>query len=174
MKAIIIGNIISFFAMLCLVASCSARDREKMYRFQLYETVLCTVASLFFGSYSGLSTQFIAIYRNWKVYKKRYTFLDMILSAVLIVIIGLIVNNRGLIGLIPIVATIELTLCNYYLKNPNAIHFSILLNTAMWMVYSLFIFDFSSVAGQIISISAGIYSSYRVWRNTRRAGELSV
>ena len=169
MKSIIIGNMISFCAMLCLVTSCYARDRDRMYRFQLFETVLCTIASLFFGSYSGLSTQFIAIYRNWRVYKKRYTFWDMIVSAILIVVIGLWVNNRGWIGLIPIVATIELTLLNFYLKNENAIHISIMVNTMLWMVYSFAIFDFASVLGQVLSISAGLISSYRGWKKARAA-----
>ena len=60
------------------------------------------------------------------------------------VVFGVWANNRGLIGLIPVVATVEYTICCHYVKEIKAVKCSIFVNTFLWVFYSFAIMDFST------------------------------
>ena len=53
---LIIGNSISFVAALFMAASCCVNDRHRVFLLQAVECALLCVASIFFGSWSGITT----------------------------------------------------------------------------------------------------------------------
>jgi len=75
----------------------------------------------------------------------------------MVVVIGLYVNNRGFLGLLPIAATVELTFANYYAKDISLIKTSVLFNTVLWSIYSFLIWDFAAgISEALISILGGV------------------
>ena len=113
---IIIGNIISFFASLALVLSCIVNDKREAYKFQVIEALILTVSSAFFLSWTGILTMLIAAGRNYLVMNDRLSSKLAIMFIIITIIICPIINTMGLIGLLPMIGIIQLTICNYYLK----------------------------------------------------------
>ena len=77
----------------------------------------------------------------------------MVICTVLTVGIGVAVNNRGLIGLIPVAATVQLTLCNYFVKSLRGVKWSFLVNVILWTIYSYCILDIAyGTASAVIAV----------------------
>ena len=69
---LLIGNGISLIASIFLAISSCARERKNIYLFQILETGTYCVSSVFFKSWSGLSTLILSLIRNILVYTKHF------------------------------------------------------------------------------------------------------
>ena len=159
---IVIGNLISFLASIWLVMSCWVNTKKKAYFFQVLEAVTLCVSSVFFQAWTELSTLTLSAVRNALVMTDRYNRKLMWLFCVLIVVFGIPVNNLGLIGLLPIVATVILAICNFYLKSIRAIKWSFFVNCVMWGIFSFVIHDYVSAVTQVISCTVCLISIFRL------------
>lgn len=162
---ILAGNLISAFASIFLVLSCWVSDRKRAYLLQAGESGCLCLSSVFFRSWAGLSTVFLSTVRNLLTAYGKYTNRLMWIFTVLVVALGLAVNNRGLIGLLPIAATVQLTVCNYYLKEILPIKWSFFANTVMWGIYDFAILDIVSGITQVIACLVCLVSILRLLRN---------
>ena len=154
---IVIGNLISLLASVFLALSCIAKDRDRVYLFQFAESAILTVSAIFFGSWAGLTTLFLSMTRNFLVWRRLFKKWHVPVMAVLVIAAGLTVNNRGWLGIIPIAATVELTIANYYASRLIAIKTALLFNTSAWVVYSYLIRDYvSAVSSTAIVILTAI------------------
>lgn len=170
MNRILIGNLISFAASLALTAGCLMKDPKKVYILQVTENLILCVSSAFFGSWSGISTLLVSTARNILLVKERYDKKMMFLFIALVTVCGVCVNNRGLIGLLPVLATVILTVCNYYAKEILAIKWSLLLNLVLWAVYFFAIMDIASGVTQVVIAVVTLISIFRMrlaTKNTR-------
>ena len=61
-------------------------------------------------------------------------------------VVGLAVNNRGLVGLIPVFTTALYTVICLYAKRRIAIKANIIANLSLWAVYDILISDYVSFA----------------------------
>ena len=104
----------------------------------------------------------IAATRNAMVYKDKLTFNLTVFFIIVSVILGVLVNTMGIIGFLPIIAMIQITLCNYYLKSIKTIKMGFIVNSAIYVVYFLAIFDISSAAIESITASIGLISLFRL------------
>ncbi|MDO5859633.1 MAG: YgjV family protein [Methanobrevibacter sp.] len=155
---IIIGNGISLIAGIFLLISCIVNDEKEAYKYQFLESFILTISSVFFLSWTGVTTMGIAATRNMMVYKDKLTFTWTVLFTVFAMVFGLMVNTMGIIGLLPIVGIVQLTICNYYLKSIKAIKTSFIVNITIYIVYFFAIYDFASLIIQIITASIGLIS----------------
>ena len=145
MKNIIIGNILAIVANILLAVSCCANSPKKVYGIQIIENIVLAVADAFLGSFSGISTLLICSVRNFLLVKEKFNKKCMVITSLAVLFVGLYVNNRGFIGLLPISATIILTVCTYYAKQLFAIKAALLLNITLWMIHDIAVYDFASV-----------------------------
>ena len=170
---LVVGNLISLAASVFLAMSFCASSREKAYYLQATESGLLCLSSVFFFSWAGLSTQVLSVFRNLLVAKGKLTGRLTALFTVLVVILGLAVNNRGLLGLLPVAATVQLTLCNYYLRGMKGTKAAFLINALLWIVYSFSIQDLASGASAAVVFCIGAVSLYRLCRRERLAESLA-
>ena len=155
---ILIGNGISFIAGIFLIISCCVNDTKKAYKYQFLEAATLTVSSVFFLSWTGVTTMAIAAVRNAMVYKDRLTLNWTIFFVILSVVLGFLVNTMGIIGFLPIIAIVQITICNYYLKTIRSIKISFIVNLLFYIVYFIAIYDFTSAIIQIITAAIGFGS----------------
>ena len=120
------------------------------------------ISSVFFLSWTGVVTMAIAASRNAMVYKDKLTFNWTIFFIVVSVVLGGLVNTMGFVGLLPIIAIIQITLCNYYLKTIKSIKTGFIVNSAIYVVYFLAILDFSSAAIETFTALVGVVSLFRL------------
>ena len=89
----------------------------------------------------------IAASRNAMVYYDRLTRNWTIFFLIVTVVLGVYVNNLGWVGLLPVFAIIEITLCNYFLKEIKSIKTGFIVNSVIYIVYFLAILDFAIRGG---------------------------
>ena len=159
MRMIILGNMVSAIAAVFLCGSCISSDMKKSYSCQMLESIFLAVSSVFLGAGIRLITQILGAVRNGLVLKGRYNKTSTILFIALTLALGLAFNQEGLIGLIPVAASVQLTACNYFCKNKDAVKASFIINTALWGIYSVFICDYVYAISNAVIVLAGI-SSY--------------
>ena len=107
----------------------------------------------------------IAASRNAMVYYDRLTFVWTMFFIAVSVVLGLSVNTLGLVGLLPIIAIIQLSLCNYYLKTIKPIKISFIVNSAIYVVYFLAIWDISSAGIESFTALVGLVSLFRLLKS---------
>lgn len=161
---IIIGNGISFVAGIFLVISCIVNDEKTAYKYQFLESFVLTISSVFFLSWTGVLTMGIAATRNMLVYKDRLTLRITMFFLVFTIVFGLLINTMGIIGLLPVMAIVQLTICNYCLKSIKYIKLSFIINLLFYIVYFYAIYDFASLIIQIVTATIGLVSWIKLMR----------
>ncbi|WP_405294033.1 YgjV family protein [Methanobrevibacter sp.] len=159
---IVIGNGISLIAGIFIILSMWVNDEKEAYKYQFLNAFILIISSVFFFSWTGVTTMAIAAARNLMVYKDKLTFNWTVFFIIISIVLGLIVNTMGFVGLLPIIAIVQITLCNYYLKSIKTIKTSFIVNSAIYVVYFLAILDFSSAAIESITALIGLVSLFRL------------
>ena len=159
---IIIGNAISLIAGIFILLSMWVNDEKEAYKHQFLNAFILMISSVFFLSWTGVVTMAIAASRNAFVYKDKFTFNWAIFLVIVSVVVGVAVNTMGIVGILPIIALVQLTLCNYYLKTIKPIKISFIVNSAIYVVYFLAIWDFSSAAIEGITVTVGLISLFKL------------
>ena len=168
MKNILIGNLISAAASVFLAVSCVVNDKRKAYFCQMMESVLLVVSSVFFLAWVRLITQALAVGRNWLVMNDKFTVRLMWIFTIVCTAIALAINTEGWLGLMPIAATIQLTLCNYYCRSLKATKWGFLVNVLIWGTYSFLIWDFAYGAANAAIALAGGWSLWKLYREEKK------
>ncbi|WP_405298671.1 YgjV family protein [Methanobrevibacter sp.] len=159
---IVIGNGISLFAGIFIILSMWVNDEKQAYKYQFLNAFILIISSVFFFSWTGVVTMAVAASRNAMVYFDRLTFSWTMFFISVSVIFGLLVNTMGLVGVLPIIAIIQLSLCNYYLKTIKPIKISFIVNSAIYVVYFLAIWDISSASIESFTALVGLVSLARL------------
>lgn len=171
---IIAGNLISLFAGIFVIFSLWVNDDKKAYKYQILNAFILIIASFFFNSYVGMVVMAMVTIRLCMVYKERFSIRWTIFFVVLSTVIGFAVNNLGLVGLIPIIATVQITICNYLCKDIKWIKLSFIINESFYIIYFWCVFDFTSVIIQLITVSVGCISFFKLIRNRRLVGAVEA
>ena len=108
------------------------------------------VSSIFFAAYAASASMLLSALRNWLVSREKYAKPVMFFFLIAGVIIGTAINVRGVLGLVPVIATAQYTLCCFYIKGVLATKYSIAVNLLMWVVYSFLILDFSTAISNAV------------------------
>ena len=143
-------------------------DEKQAYKYQFWNAFILIISSVFFFSWTGVTTMAIAASRNAMVYYDRLTSYWTVFFIVISVVLGLLVNTMGLIGLLPIVAIVQITLCNYYLKSIKTIKTSFIVNSVIYIVYFLAIYDFSSASIESVTALIGLISLTRLIKSENK------
>ena len=155
---IVIGNVISLIAGIFIILSMWVINKKDAYKYQFLNAFILMISSLFFLSWSGVTTMAIAAARNAMVYNDKLTIKWMRFFIIISIVIGVLVNTMGIIGILPIIAIVQITLCNYYFKTIRLIKTAFIVNSAIYIVYFFAIFDFASVAIESFTAMVGVYS----------------
>ncbi|WP_407409371.1 YgjV family protein [Methanobrevibacter sp.] len=170
---LVIGNIISLIAGIFIILSMWVNDEKKAYFYQFLNAFILMISSVFFFSWTGVVTMAIAASRNLMVYYDRLTMKWTVFFIILSVILGVAVNTLGFVGLLPIIAIIQITLCNYYLKTIKPIKTSFIVNSGIYIVYFLAILDFSSAAIESITALIGVVSLIKLILDTKKEKKIN-
>ena len=143
---LVIGNIISLIAGIFIILSMWVNDEKKAYFYQFLNAFILMISSVFFFSWTGVVTMAIAASRNLMVYYDRLTM---------------------------IIAIIQITLCNYYLKTIKPIKTSFIVNSGIYIVYFLAILDFSSAAIESITAMVGVVSLVKLILDSKKGKKIN-
>ena len=161
-RLLLFGNIVSFAAACFTVASAWSRDRRRIYLYQAGQCLLLAFANILFGSVSGVTTFALCTARNLLLACDRFTPRRCWFFVTAVAALGLFANNRGAVGLIPIVTTALYTVVCLYAKRTRDIKLNLVVNLLLWAIYDFFILDLVSCAVDAVSAGTAAVSLFRV------------
>lgn len=159
---LLIGNGISFVAAFFTAKSSWAKDTWHIYIYQVVQCLLLAIASIFFNSYAGIVTLLVCALRNYLAAKDKLDKKMTIICLILVVVPGLLINNRGYIGLIVIAANAIYTIGMFLTKAEWAIKCNIILDLTMWIIYEALIIDIPSIIADGIGLVVAIAALLRI------------
>lgn len=168
MQHILLGNFISFIGSCFMAGSCIVKDRSRVFFFQFIASGFMTASCLVLQAYTGAVSMLLCTVRNLLVSRGKYSRRTMLVFCVLSVALGLPANTRGLLGLLPIAATVQYTACSYYAATIKAVRWSVLVNVLLWTLYNLAVWDFSSAVSNSIMALLCIRDLARMRRTESR------
>lgn len=160
-RMLLIGNAVSFTAALFTLAGAWCRDRARIYLWQAGQCLLLAVANIFFASLSGVTTFVLCTARNLLLARDRFTGRLCVFFVAAVAVIGLAANNRGPVGLIPVVTTALYTVACLYVRKTRVIKYNIIVNLMLWAVYDFFILDLVSCAVDVGGAATALLSLLR-------------
>lgn len=158
---IFMGEIFSFLAAIFLCYSLFSKTKNKMIHIQIFSAMANFISNIFLFSYSGAITNFFAILRNYISYKGKNSLILTISICILLTILGMIFNNQGIIGVLPILATLEYTICMYKVKKVNNMLISAFFNVLLWSIYDFYIMSYPMFVMDVVTALVSIHNYFK-------------
>lgn len=155
---IIIGNILSLCAMVTDSISGTRRKHSEIMAIQIVSQFFYGASSIVLKGYSALAQNVVAVFRNlasMKNVKSKALEWVLILSGV---VLGVVLNNRGLLGWLPIIANFEYSVAVFRFKdNGKALKIAFIINAVMFGIFNVFLMNYvGAVSCTIIAITTFI------------------
>lgn len=152
MNDVIIGNVCSLCAMVTDSISSTRKKHTQILGIQIISQLFYSAGSIILKGYSSTVQSAVAIVRNlaaMKNVKSKIVEWVLILAGV---VLGVVFNNRGLLGWLPIVANFEYSVAVFKFKdNERGLKLSFLINMAMYCVFSLVIQNYVGAAANLFT-----------------------
>ncbi len=143
---VILGNVFSLCAMISDSFSGTRKKHRDMMAVQIVSQFFYGASSVALKGYSSTAQNVVAVFRNlaaMKNVKSKVLEWALILAGV---VLGVLFNNRGLLGWLPIVANLEYSIAVFRLKeNEKALKWAFIINMVMYAVFSAVIQNYVGV-----------------------------
>lgn len=160
---LIIGNIFSFLASLCTAVSVVKRCKADFMYWQVGNTICAILTNFVLLSYSGVTTNSVSLIRNILAWKNKLTVKRTFLLLFCSVSLGVLYNNIGWIGLLPVFSSAGYTVCIYLTKNEQPLRYALIVDLSVWAGYYLYIQAYPSVLTYMI---LNIWTGIQIYKNS--------
>ena len=147
---IIIGNIFSLLSAICIAISVLKKNKKDLIWWQIIDTIFCLLSNIALYAYAALTTNSIALTRNILAYKNKLTKKLTLILLILCIIAGLWANNRGIIGLFPIIASAEYMIFMFTSKSSQQLRWALVLNLILWLVHDVYVQAYPSAITDLV------------------------
>lgn len=156
--AIIIGNLFSLCAMISDSISGTRKKHSEIMAVQIVSQFFYGASSIVLKGYSSTAQNAVAVFRNFAAMKN---VKSKVLEWVLIlagVVLGIVFNNRGLLGWLPIIANLEYSIAVFKLKdNEKALKLAFIINMVMFAAFSLVIMNYvGTLSCTVIAVTTAV------------------
>ena len=157
--ALIIGNLCSLFGTLSDSFSSTRKTANGVLTMQTVSQVFFGIGSVFLKGYSAAVQSAVSILRNIATIKgvnSRVLWLVLTLSGV---VFGLVFNNLGLLGLLPVISNLEYTIAVFsFRKNPRMLKAAFFINVSLFTIFNFFIYNFVGAISNCVVLASIVYS----------------
>ena len=162
MNEVLVGNICSLGAMVTDSISSTRKKHSEILAIQIISQLFYGAGTIILKGYSSTAQNLVAIFRNLAAIKGvKHKSVEWILIA-LGVILGILWNNRGIIGLLPVLANLEYSIAMFRLKeNARGLKIAFMVNMLMYSVFSLIIMNYVGAAANIVVAVTTAVSLFR-------------
>ena len=158
----IIGNLCSLLAMGTDAISSTRKTPKAMLWMQTLSQVIYFIGTVVLGGYSGAVQNAVSILRNLVAIRK---ISNQVLEWTLVglgVVFGLVFNNLGLAGLLPVIANLQYTLAVFKFKdNERALKISFAVCIGMFAAFNLAIYNFVGVASNLVVLGTTLVMLFK-------------
>lgn len=156
-----IGLIFSFLAAVALGASSFLKKKDNMIVLQATYNALNASANFFLGSYTGVLTNCMSIFRNTLILRKKYNVYWMSALIAINIFIGLVINNRGPIGILALAATTQYTSFLLFMKSAQGVRVALIINMILWCIYDICIGSYPMAVMDAVIVVTTCVNVYR-------------
>lgn len=157
MNYIVLGNISSIFAMLFLFLAVAQKDNHKLITIQGVSYFFFALAGLILKGYSGLVQDIIGFIRNLCIATNKNNIYIRNILLVSGIVFGYILNNKGFLGIFPIIGTFQYSIVSFKKSVSNKhLQLSIILNAVLMIIYSFVIQNYVNMITNTITILISI------------------
>jgi len=147
---LIIGNIFSLLSAICIAVSVIKKSKNDLIWWQIIDVIFCILSNIALYTYSALTTNSISLIRNILAYKNKLNKNITWILLILCVIAGLCANNRGIIGLFPIIASASYTVFMFITKNEQQMRWALVSNLLLWFVHDAYVQAYPSALTDLV------------------------
>ncbi len=148
---IVLGNLCSVGAMITDSVSGTRNTREKIMLWQIGSQIFYGTGAFILKGYSAMVQNVVAVFRNFAAMKNvKSKFLEWTLVFAGVVF-GVIFNNRGLLGYLPIVANFQYSVSIFRFKdNERALKISFFITSVMFSIFSVVISNYVGIVSNAV------------------------
>lgn len=157
-----IATILSLVTACFTFASSWTKDAHRSYYFQVAQCLVYAVAAYFYGVYPCIIMMIINATRNYLVASERYQMKHAIVFSILALGLGLWTNTSGITGLLTVFATVQYSVCSYFLKKDIPVKINIIVNLAIWLSYDILVKDIFSGIMDFVGAALAIITIFRI------------
>ena len=151
MVDIIIGNICSLLAMAADSISSSMKTSRGMLLMQALGQVIYGIGSILLKGYSAVAQNTVSIVRNLVAISKKQNKAVEWGLIIIGVVLGVVFNNRGIIGLLPVIGNLEYSIAIFKFKdNERALKISFAVSVVLFAIFNTYILNFVGVAANAV------------------------
>lgn len=166
--AVIIGNLFSLCATVTDSISGTRKKHSEMMAVQIISQFFYAASSIALKGYSSTMQNVVAVFRNYaaiKNVKSKVLEWTLILAGV---VLGIMFNNRGLLGLLPVVANFEYSIAVFRLKdNETALKIAFIANMLMYVVFHYVTLNYVGVVSCLVIAGITIVSLVRASKDAK-------
>ena len=159
---LIVGNIFSLLSAVCVAISVIKKSKNDLIWWQIFDIMFCILSNIALYTYSALTTNSVALIRNFLAYKNKLTKNLTWILFFLCIIVGLWANNRGVIGLFPILASTSYTIFMYITKNAQQMRWALVSNLILWLVHDIYV---QSYPLAFMDVSLSLWTLVQIFKN---------
>lgn len=152
-----IATIIAVIGSGLFLFSITAKKKQTMFIYQTIETLLSIVKNILLGGYEGAIAQLIGLIRNILIMTNTTIKGSEFILPTLNFIMGIFINERGLLGYLPIIATMIYSYVTLSSSSYLTTKLVLLLNIILWIIYQIIIADYiTALVNTVALIMTGI------------------
>ena len=151
--SLIIGNLCSLLAMATDSVSSAQKTARRVLIVQNLSQVIYFTGGILLKGYSGAVQNAVSFLRNMvAIWKMESKVIEWILLA-LGVVLGLVFNNLGWVGLLPVIANVQYTLAVFRFKDDErALKISFMICCALFVVFNSAIYNIVGAGTNLVVI----------------------
>lgn len=167
MLVIILGNILTLVAIGFTYLNGTSKQKKQMILCDIGSASFFSLSDLVLGGYSGFVINFTGILRNLSaLYLPNSKYIGWVLS-IAGALIGIVVNNHGLIGILPIFTGLYYSYCIIDKKaSARKLKMALILNTLAFTLYAVVIFNVIGFVSDAIVATTTIIAYIRDGKET--------
>ena len=162
---VIVGNICSLCAMVSDSVSGTRKKNSEILGIQILSQFFYGIGTIILRGYSSTAQNAVAVLRNLAAIKKVKSKAIEWGLILLGVTLGVIFNNRGLLGWLPILANLEYSVAVFRSgENERLLKYALIANILMYSVFSIMIQNY---VGFIANIVVAVTTAVSLIRDAR-------
>ena len=162
MSYYMIATFFSFVTACFTMAASWTKDPHRTFYYQTAQCLVYAVAAYFYGVYPCIIMMLICALRDYLIGAQKYQKIHCLFFFVLALGLGLWTNSSGIVGLLSILATLQITVCAYFLKKPVLVKINVGVNLIIWLIYDFLILDFFSGIVDLVGIVLAFLAAWRI------------
>ena len=162
--SLILGNIFSLLAVICMAISVVVKSKRKLIGWQVLDTSFFIASTFVLKSYSAVVTNSVSLIRNIFAYEGKLGKKLTCFFCSVVVIVGLYLNNRGAIGWLPVIASVQYTICLYVTENEQQMRYALFFNLVFWIIHDFYIQSYPSAINNVFLCVWSLYQSWKNWK----------